>query len=122
MLAKLCGILHTRGGSIHVMTDPAQASSSPKPPRLPLFQILPAIASENRWLILRELAKGESLPVCEVAHRLGATPAGTSKHFAVLLASGVIRRTYGGHYAIEPRFLVPGEHAIDIGHALLRFS
>jgi hypothetical protein len=40
----------------------------------------------------------------------------------VLLASGVIRRTYGGHYAIEPRFLVPGEHAIDIGHALLRFS
>jgi hypothetical protein len=40
----------------------------------------------------------------------------------LLLASGVIRRTYGGHYAIEPRFLVPGEHAIDIGHALLRFS
>jgi len=103
------------------MPDPAQASASPQPPRLSLSKVLPAIASERRWCILRELAKGEPLPVIEVAHRLGATPAGTSKHFAVLLASGLVLRTYGGNYKIDPRFLVPGERAIDIGHAYLRF-
>ena len=60
--------------------------------------------------------------MCEVAQRLGATPAAISKHIAVLLASGIVRRSYGTHYAIDPRFLVPGERAIEIGHALLRFG
>lgn len=104
------------------MSDPAPNPSKPKSPRPSLAKILPAIASERRWCILRELAKGESLPVCEVARRLRATPAGTSKHFAVLLASGIVRRSYGTHYSIDPRFVVPGERAIDIGHALLRFD
>jgi DNA-binding transcriptional ArsR family regulator len=107
---------------MNVMPDPAQSSASPPPPRLPLAKVLPAIASERRWNILRELAKGEPLPVIKVAHRLRATPAGTSKHFAVLLASGIILRTYGGNYKIDPRFLVPGGRAIDIGHVLLRFD
>lgn len=104
------------------MPDPTQAAASPKPPRFPLSEILPAIGSERRWCILRELAKGESLPVGEIARRLGATPGGISKHFAVLADSGIVRPTYGWHYAIDPRFRVPGEAAIDIGHALLRFD
>lgn len=45
-----------------------------------------------------------------------------SKHFAVLLASGIVLRSYGGNHKIDPRFLVPGERAIDIGHAYLRFD
>ena len=121
-LARFLGIRHTRRGSIHVMPDPTQTPASPKPPRFPLADVLPAIGSERRWCILRELAKGESLPVCEIAARLGATPAGISKHFAVLNASGIVRRTYGGNYDIDPRFRVPGQLAIDIGHALLRFD
>lgn len=104
------------------MPDPAQASTNPAPPRFALDKVLPAIGSERRWCILRELAKGESLPVCEVARRLGATPAGISKHFAVLFDSGIVRRTYGGNYDIDPRFRVPGQLAIDIGHAYLRFD
>ncbi len=104
------------------MPDPAPSSASPPPPQLTLADVLPAIASERRWSILRELAKGEPLSVIEVAHRLRATPAGTSKQFAVLLASGIVLRTYGGNYKIDSRFLVPGERAIDIGHAYLRFD
>ena len=122
MLAKHLGTLHICGSPPHAMPDPAPAPSSPQPPRLPVSNVLSAIASENRWYILRELARGEALPVSEVAHRLGATLSGTSKHFAVLLASGVVRQTYGGHYTIEPRFRVPGELAIDLGHVRLRFD
>ncbi len=58
----------------------------------PLPRVLSAIASGRRWQILRELLKGEALPVYEVARRLRATPAGISKHFAVLHASGIVRR------------------------------
>ncbi len=105
------------------MTDSSQDPARPQPsPRLPLGRILSAIGSERRWRILRELAKGEALPVYEIARRLGATPAGISKHFAVLHASGIVRRTYGGHYILDPRFRVPGQNAIDVGHALLRFD
>ncbi len=64
---------------------------------LPLGRLLSAIGSERRWQSLRELVKGEALPVYEVARRLRATPAGISKHFAVLHASGIVRRTYGDH-------------------------
>ncbi len=102
--------------------DTARPQPPPPPPRLPLGGVLSAIASERRWQILRELLKGEALPVCEVARRLRATPAGISKHFAVLHASGIVRRTYGGHYILDPRFRVPGQNAIDVGHALLRFD
>ena len=101
------------------MPDLTPVSASPQPS---LTKVLPAIASERRWCILRELAKGEALPVCEIAHRLRATPGGISKHFAVLHASGIVRRTYGGNYDIDPRFRVPGQFAIEIGHALLRFD
>jgi DNA-binding transcriptional ArsR family regulator len=104
------------------MQDPANTSANPVPPRISLEKILPAIGSARRWCILRELTKGEALPVIEVARRLRATPSGISKHFAVLIDSGIVRRTYGGLYEIDPRFRVPGQSAIDIGHAYLRFD
>jgi len=104
------------------MSDPANPTAHSAPPRIDLEKVLSAVGSERRWFILRELAKGEALPVIEIARRLGATPAGTSKHFAVLFLSGIVRRTYGGLYEIDPRFRVPGQSAIDVGHAYLRFD
>jgi hypothetical protein len=40
----------------------------------------------------------------------------------VLFDSGIVRRTYGGLYEIDPRFRVPGQSAIDVGHAYLRLD
>ena len=93
------------------MKDTSTPAASPPPTpsskRWPLAKVLTAVCSEQRWYILRELLKGTPLPVNEIARRVGATPTGTSKQCAVLLAAGVIRRGYGGLFAIEPRFLVP---------------
>jgi len=96
-------------------------STSPALPNLPLPQVLSAISSIPRWEILRELLPGRALPVCEIAHRLGMSESSISKHFAVLLASGVVRREYG-FYAVDPRFLVPGERSMDFGCVVIRFD
>jgi DNA-binding transcriptional ArsR family regulator len=75
----------------------------------------------QRWRILRELATSGPLPVCEIAKRLRATESGISKHFAVLRDSGIVYNHYG-LYAIDRRFLVPGEHSLDFGHVLVRLD
>jgi len=54
------------------MSDPANPTAHSAPPRIDLEKVLSAISSERRWFILRELAKGEALPVIEIARRLGA--------------------------------------------------
>lgn len=98
-------------------STPAKPSVTP----LPLPKVLSAISSISRWYILRELMKGQPLPVCEIAARLRVSETSISKHVAVLLASGIVQRPYG-LYAIEPRFLVPGERSLDFGSILIRFD
>lgn len=45
-----------------------------------------------------------------------------SKQISVLYEAGIVRQGHGGLYSIQPHFRVPGEAAIDLGHALLRLS
>ena len=103
------------------MSDPPPASAQTSLPRPPLERILPALSSTTRWVILRELLK-EPLPVCELARRLGYTDSAMSKQITVLYEADIVRRGYGGLYAIQPDFRVPGESAIDLGHVLLRLK
>ena len=91
-------------------------------PRLPIVKALAVIASLPRCLILRELSMGEPLPINEIARRLGATTSGISKHCSILHDSGIVYRGYGGLYAIDPRFLVPGERSIDLGFVVIRLD
>ena len=104
-----------------MMDESSNPPAKPSVARLPLPKALSVISSISRWHILRELLKGEPLPVCEIAARLRATETSISKHFAVLLAAGVVRRHYG-LYAIESRFIVPGERSLDFGCILIRFD
>jgi DNA-binding transcriptional ArsR family regulator len=103
------------------MADPTSPSSRLSLPRPPLEDLLPAIGSTTRWSILRELIK-EPLPVCELALRFRYTDSAMSKQLGVLFEAGIVRRGYGGLYSIQPQYLVPGEAAIDFGHALLRLK
>ena len=91
-------------------------------PRLPIVKVMAIVSSIPRWLILRELSMGEPLPVTEIARRLRSTRTAISKHCSVLLDSGIVYRSYGGLYNIDPRFLVPGERSIDLGFVLIRLD
>ena len=101
--------------------QPSPPSAKNLKPRLPIPVQLSAISSVSRWVILNELIKGEPLPVCEIATRLRVSETSISKHLAVLLAAGIVYRHYG-LYAIDSRFLVPGERALDFGSVLIRFA
>jgi DNA-binding transcriptional ArsR family regulator len=104
------------------MDDSTSSPAKPSGTHLPLAKVLPVISSIPRWHILRELAKGEPLPVHEIARRMRFSPTSISKHLAILFDSGVVRRGYGCLYSIEPAFLVPGERAMDFGNVLIRFD
>jgi len=85
--------------------------------------IISALANPVRWSILRELARGEPLPVVELARRLGWLPANLSKHALILLRMGLVERGYGLLYRIPARFVVSGEPAtLDLGLVVLRLD
>jgi len=85
--------------------------------------VIAALGNPVRWHILRELARGEPLPVVELSRRLGWVPANLSRHALVLLRAGVVERGYGQLYRIPERFLVPDQPAtLDLGVAVLRLD
>jgi len=104
------------------MSDSTTKAVTRDIPRIPIDKAMGIVSSIPRWLILRELSMGEPLPITEIASRLRATPSGISKHCSILLDSGIVHRGYGGLYAIDPRFLVPGERSIDLGFVLIRLD
>jgi len=80
------------------------------------------LGDATRWRMLAELAKGQPLPVVEMARRLHLPATNISKHAAVLRDCGVIQRGFGSDYRIAEKYLVPGERAIDLGVVLLRLE
>ena len=85
--------------------------------------VITALSNPIRWDILRELVRGEPLPVIELARRLGWVPANLAKHARILHQAGLVERGYGQLYRIPARFLVPDEpHTLDLGVALLRLD
>jgi len=96
--------------------------SSPSPAReFPVDLVLPAICSTVRWAILRELAKGASLPTVEIARRLRSTPSAISKHFKVLYQHHIVVSEYG-RYKIAPGLLSADRQSLDFGCLLIRLD
>lgn len=91
------------------------------------FPTLPNLArvlgDKARWIILRELARGEALPVKELARRTACTPAMTSKHMLALRKAGMVVVGYGRLYHLAPALRpAPGATTLDLGHCLLKIT
>ena len=71
--------------------------------------------------ILRELARGEPLPVNEIARRLGRKPAMISNHLATLRTYAVVQMVYDRFYRLAPVYApAPDAAGIEFGDFLLR--
>ena len=99
-----------------------QDSGSTKP-ILPLATVLSAIATPNRWAILRLLASGNQVAVVEMAEQLGLTATAVSKHMAVLLNAGIVSLGRNRLYSMNPQFIVSTEdRVVDFGWCVLRLN
>jgi predicted transcriptional regulator len=84
--------------------------------------LLLAVSKPTRWRMLQELLKGEALPVAELAKRVGIAMANASKHVHVLLAAGIVERTYNRAYRIRAPYIGADGTSIDLGPFLLRLD
>ena len=90
-------------------------------PAIPLAVVAMVLGEPKRWSILRELAKGEALPVSELARRAGTNADSASKHMRCLRKAGIVRTGYGRLYSLAPAFHpAPGSREIDFGHCVVR--
>ena len=97
--------------------------SAPLPPAFSAQELARALHDVGRWRILRELAKGEPLPVKELAHRTGRKRSATSKHMQVLLKARLVVTSHGGLYRLTPAIRpAPGVQVLDLGHCTLRLD
>lgn len=92
-------------------------------PQLPLEDQCYLLGHELRIGILRELAKGQPLPVGELARRLGCTPNAMSKQMALIGETGVVQQIYGRLYMMAPHHLPPpGATTLDLGQLVLKLQ
>jgi DNA-binding transcriptional ArsR family regulator len=92
-------------------------------PLIPLNKLARVLADPKRWKILQELAKGEALPIKEIANRIGRKPDMTSKHMAVIRDAGLVVTGYGHLYLLAPAFRPPaGATSIDLGHCSIHLG
>ena len=87
-----------------------------------LDRLLTAVANSIRWRILNELYDGDSLPVKEIARRVGVPRVNTSKHLAELRRAGLIEHPYETSYRLVSHFAVPGQRALDLGPIVIRLD
>lgn len=101
--------------------------NAPTPPAIPpaysLATLARALSVPARWIILRELARGQALPVAELAHRARISPNLTSRHMIALKQLGLAEQVLGRLYRL-PATLRPDLAAglLDLGHCLLRLD
>lgn len=92
-------------------------------PAITLAGISRVLGDPSRWAILRELGKGEPLPVNLIAKRIGVTKDSTSKHMAVIRKAGIAQPGLGRLYTLTPSCRpAPGATHIDFGHCLIRLE
>ena len=90
-------------------------------PSITLAGISRVLGDPSRWAMLRELGKGEPLPVSLLARRIGISQDNASKHMAVIRRAGIAQAGLGRLYSLAPAFRpAPGATHIDFGHCLLR--
>ena len=76
-----------------------------------------------RWRILRELAKGEPLPVIELARRVRRTQDCVSKNMLMLKEAGLAVQGYGRLYRLSPACQpAPGSMDVDLGVCVLKLG
>ena len=91
------------------------------PPVLTIKATAKVLAEPGRWQLLRVLARGEAMPVREMARRIGKTPNMTSKHIIVLRKAGIVVAKYPRHYSLLPSLLpAPDATHLDLGHCLIK--
>jgi hypothetical protein len=98
-----------------------EAAAEPEPIKVKhLSRLLNGLA---RWRILRELAKGEALPVKVLAVVAGCPPASASKHMLLLKKAGVVKVGYGRLYKLSPHLQPePGSQRLDLGHCIIKLD
>lgn len=94
-------------------------------------KVLAVVADPARWVVLRELAGGQSLGVRELAAKASRTPNQMGKHLTVLREAGIVELAASPdgdgrkqvHRVPEVfRRIEAGEPVIDLGVCLLRFG
>ncbi len=104
-------------------SPPNTSEAVPEPEFIKIRQLSRVLNGQARWRILRELAKGEALPVKVLAAVAGCPPASASKHMLLLKKAGVVQSGYGRLYKLTPRFQPePGGTRLDLGHCVLKLD
>ena len=98
--------------------------TSPLPPPTFSVEVLARLlAVPARWTILRELARGEVLPVSEIAARARIEASLASRHMATLREMGLAEQIYGRLYRLSSNLHPdPATGLLDLGHCLLRLT
>ncbi len=79
------------------------------------------LSDATRWRILFELAKGDALPVGELAKRIGKRPDSISKHMAHLRNAGLVEKVFTTCYRLPEALQPPaGATVLDLGPCLLK--
>ncbi len=89
-------------------------------PGVTLAKLATVLFDESRWRILRELAKGEALPVQELVRRTRRTRNSVQKNMAILKDAKLVVQAYGHLYRLAPQFVASeGGTRLDLGYCVL---
>ena len=89
-------------------------------PGVTLAKLATVLFDESRWRILRELAKGEALPVQELVRRTRRTRNSVQKNMAILKDAKLVVQAYGHLYRLAPQFAASeGGTRLDLGYCVL---
>lgn len=102
---------------------PSNGASVLREPPMPLSKLCSVLGEMTRWKILRELAKGEPLPVKELARRTGRSSDVVQKHVTMLKEAKIVVQGYGRLYKLAPGIQPDaGAAVLDLGHCVIRLD
>ena len=82
-----------------------------------------ALGYHDRWIILKELSKGEPRMGVELAEILGKSRDATAKQMFLLQRAGLVVHKRNRLYSVPKQYLPqPGQPVVDFGHCLLRLD
>jgi DNA-binding transcriptional ArsR family regulator len=100
-----------------------KSASAPTASATKLKHLATILHDPVRWRILKELAKGEALPVWVLAGLARSTPPKVSKHMAVLRKARLVTVGYGRLYKLAPELKPEADGTrLDLGHCVLKLD
>ena len=85
--------------------------------------LMAALNHPDRWVILKELAKGEPRMGIELAELIGKSRDATAKQMFMLCRAGLVTHQRNRTYSLAKQYLPqPGQQVLDFGHCLLRLD